>query len=565
MSDSDRDRLAWRQTPSAYLAARPAGRPGQPAEVALCRDAGRLPPGGGHLPAAGCTKAGAGDADPDALLPAVRAEAGAPPRPSHALPAAGATCSCRAAMRWSLRRARHRRQLRHARQLPLAARARGLPRDRRMGRARSRGRTARSGRPASPMSARPAISSRAGPPRGEARSRRCRRCGTPTSDHYYPGGLLLNRLAETYDELMVALDHDRRDLLGEVRIFQGSEPRRAAAGRRRCRRQLARAAVAEHQGNFRMTEFIAEFRFKRRRAGLRPGSHAGVLQSRMATAHRRRPRCRGLFGLRAGIDGAGYVDGAIARFLTLPNRKRHLLLGPWDHGARVNGSPWRRSRRPEFPLHGEVLRFFDHYLMGLATGLERNRRCIISRCTAKVSRRDHGLLQPTRDACFWPKAQPCRCHRDRARTKVRQPISASAAGHTPVMAGCTRTTRVPITTTRRHGGWATLATARSLDGDIELRRADAAACRPPSRMGALLVFLSEEEPNGHCALRDRGGACCGRCIASMRAPPPDYRASWPCPQLRSRRRGAAGAWPTRTWSWRCCRPPDISASAAASD
>src|SRR5205807_8036561 len=35
------------------------------------------------------------------------------------------------------------------------------------------------------------------------------------SDHYYPGGLLLNRLAETYDELMVGLDQDRRELLSK--------------------------------------------------------------------------------------------------------------------------------------------------------------------------------------------------------------------------------------------------------------------------------------------------------------------------------------------------------------
>src|SRR5258705_6084324 len=31
-------------------------------------------------------------------------------------------------------------------------------------------------------------------------------------DHFFPGGVLLNQLAKGYDELMVALDHDRRDL-----------------------------------------------------------------------------------------------------------------------------------------------------------------------------------------------------------------------------------------------------------------------------------------------------------------------------------------------------------------
>ena len=123
------------------------------------------------------------------------------------------------------------------------------------------------------------------------------------------------------------------------------------------------------QSNFRMTEFIREFRFK-----------DDALASDPAVT----PASFSPYGYCAGVDpdvavysvsgwydGAGYANGGIARFLTLPNAKRHLLLGPWDHGARINGSPWRAQPEPEFPLLGEVLRFFDQYLMGLATGLEQ--------------------------------------------------------------------------------------------------------------------------------------------------------------------------------------------------
>ena len=42
-----------------------------------------------------------------------------------------------------------------------------------------------------------------------------------------------------------------------------------------------------------------------------------------------------------------------------------LLLGPWDHGARTNVSPWRARVAPAFPLLAEVLRFFDEHLLGL--------------------------------------------------------------------------------------------------------------------------------------------------------------------------------------------------------
>ena len=189
------------------------------------------------------------------------------------------------------------------------------------------------------------------------------------ADHYYPGGLLLNRLAETYDELMLALDQDRRELLARFAYFKdpnlaGPQPVDADP-----EGELAGAAVAEHRGNFRMTEFIREFRFRDDALASDPAVTPASFSPY--------GYCEGVnpavavYSVSGWYDGAGYANGAIARFLTLAGERRHLLLGPWDHGARVNGSPWRASREPEFPLLAEVLRFFDHYLMGLPTGLER--------------------------------------------------------------------------------------------------------------------------------------------------------------------------------------------------
>jgi len=63
------------------------------------------------------------------------------------------------------------------------------------------------------------------------------------------------------------------------------------------------------------------------------------------------------------------MNGAISRYLTMRCNPRHLLLGPWDHGARIDVSPWRRTVEVDFPWLGEVLRFFDTYLMGHDTGL----------------------------------------------------------------------------------------------------------------------------------------------------------------------------------------------------
>jgi len=69
------------------------------------------------------------------------------------------------------------------------------------------------------------------------------------------------------------------------------------------------------------------------------------------------------------LDGAGYMNGAISRYLTMKDNPRYLLLGPWDHGARVDVSPWRRTIDVDFPLLAEVLRFFDTHLMNEETGL----------------------------------------------------------------------------------------------------------------------------------------------------------------------------------------------------
>lgn len=189
------------------------------------------------------------------------------------------------------------------------------------------------------------------------------------SDHYYPGGLFLNRLAKTYDRLMVALDHDERDLLREFAYFkdpnfEGPQPVDEDEDG-----TLAAEAVREHLGNFRMPDFITEFQFKDSTLPYDP-----EFTSAQFSPYRYRdgiPSDVAILSVSGWLDGAGYANGAIARHLTLKDNPRHLLLGPWDHGARCNVSPWRSGEEAEFSLLAEVLRFFDHYLMGCDTGLDR--------------------------------------------------------------------------------------------------------------------------------------------------------------------------------------------------
>jgi putative CocE/NonD family hydrolase len=187
------------------------------------------------------------------------------------------------------------------------------------------------------------------------------------ADNYYPGGMLIKRLALVYDELMLALDHDRRDLRSKFSYFadpalQGPMPVDDDKDG-----SLAREAVKGHLANFRMPDFMSEFKFRDdtlpydpsfSSASFGPYNYLDQMPADVA-----------VYAISGWMDGAGYANGTLSRFLTLPNAQRRIMLGPWDHGARVNVSPWRARVEPELPVLGEVLRFFDQHLAGRDTGL----------------------------------------------------------------------------------------------------------------------------------------------------------------------------------------------------
>lgn len=186
------------------------------------------------------------------------------------------------------------------------------------------------------------------------------------ADHYYPGGVLLNKLASSYDELMIGLDHDRRDILANLPYFSnphfaGPQPVDGDDG------TLLRQAVQEHLANFHMPDFITEFQFADDTLPYNPGFSAQSF-SPCHYADQISPDVA-IYSISGWMDGAGFSNGAIARYLSLPRNNQRLLLGPWDHGARTNVSPWRERPEAEFNVLAEVLRFFDEHLMGLDTGL----------------------------------------------------------------------------------------------------------------------------------------------------------------------------------------------------
>jgi len=125
--------------------------------------------------------------------------------------------------------------------------------------------------------------------------------------------------------------------------------------------------VQEHAANFRMPDFMSEFKCRDDSLPYDPSFTPAAFSPYNYLDEM--PKDVAVYAISGWMDGAGYANGTLSRFLTLPNAERRIMLGPWDHGARVNVSPWRSQVEPELPVLGEVLRFFDQHLAGRETGL----------------------------------------------------------------------------------------------------------------------------------------------------------------------------------------------------
>jgi putative CocE/NonD family hydrolase len=188
------------------------------------------------------------------------------------------------------------------------------------------------------------------------------------ADNYYPGGLLIKRLALTYDELMLALDHDRRDLRGQFSYFANPALLGAMPVDDDRDGALAREAVKGHLANFRMPDFISEFKCRDDALPYDPS----ITSASFSPYNYLDEMPQDVAARRVGwMDGAGYANGAPSRFPIPANAERRAR---WDRGTTARGSTPRRGGRgrTEFPVvGGEVLRFFDRHLAAgdLAGGL----------------------------------------------------------------------------------------------------------------------------------------------------------------------------------------------------
>lgn len=67
----------------------------------------------------------------------------------------------------------------------------------------------------------------------------------------------------------------------------------------------------------------------------------------------------------------GFSGSQIKRFLAQPSPGSRLIMGPWNHGGAWSYYPGRQPVRSAFDQQRDLLRFFDHHVRGISTGIER--------------------------------------------------------------------------------------------------------------------------------------------------------------------------------------------------
>ena len=186
-------------------------------------------------------------------------------------------------------------------------------------------------------------------------------------NNYFPGGVQLFNLIESYSQMMIGLDQDDRQAIQPYAAyanpaFDGPAPVDSDSDS-----SHRDAAVAGHAANYRHSDMMREFVMREKplpydpnysSASFSPYSYSHGIGKDVA-----------IYSVSGWMDGAGYANGALSRFLTMNSNPHHLLLGPWDHGARSHVSPWSGDGAPDESWWFDILRFFDEYLLGLDTGI----------------------------------------------------------------------------------------------------------------------------------------------------------------------------------------------------
>ncbi|HEV2763342.1 MAG TPA: CocE/NonD family hydrolase, partial [Pyrinomonadaceae bacterium] len=168
----------------------------------------------------------------------------------------------------------------------------------------------------------------------------------------FPGGVPNDWLVKTWDESNRELDKG-----ASVKPVAGDADR-----------SLLRLATKEHEKNIDLYGAARQVVFRDDRLATGAGQSTSLDDISVHMRVKEISRSKTAVGAWGGWFDAGTADAVIKSFQALDNPQR-AVIGPWNHGASQNASPYFSENSQRVSIMFEWLRFFDQHLKGIDTGL----------------------------------------------------------------------------------------------------------------------------------------------------------------------------------------------------
>jgi len=187
------------------------------------------------------------------------------------------------------------------------------------------------------------------------------------ADMIEPGGVYYKSINELWGPYTTAIDLNQ---FGEKyldsfqrQVFRGVRPVDEDRDG-----SMRAAAIREHERNYDLLSYVRNATY--RDESVQGGYNADV-SSPFKFQRQIEESGAAIYSLAGWYDGA-FPSAVVKRFMTLKNPGSRLILGPWSHYGSRNQSPWS-AQHENFDKNGELLRFFDYYLKGIDTGINKEK------------------------------------------------------------------------------------------------------------------------------------------------------------------------------------------------
>jgi len=178
------------------------------------------------------------------------------------------------------------------------------------------------------------------------------------ADVIRPGGIFLEPFFQQWATMTARMDANAFDQPGGpvtgVRPVDGPDSSRLLA-----------EAIREHAGNASIYQQAKALTSREMRDA------SGISLDEISPHHRYDTLSRRIPIYSMGGWADGFAGASPARFVTQPSPGSRLVMGPWNHGGGWAFYPGREPVRAQFDQARELLRFFDHHVRGMSTGIER--------------------------------------------------------------------------------------------------------------------------------------------------------------------------------------------------